>query len=211
MIARARRRKPAELARYARIPTVTAPAPLPWLARRWRPLLAGAGLVLYGMASTLWFGPHLVGKTAWSLPDDLWGTLVAAKRALGLDWSGLYTQPTGLVTLPGGALILLPVVALLGALDIPLTVQGPHNPHPTAWLLAGPYEIAISTVVLFAADAFAERLGLGRLNRLLLTIAEVIALWSVSVQWGHPEDAVAVGLFLYGLLALTDERRLVGR
>ena len=56
-------------------------------------------------------------------------------------------------------LILVPVAALLGALGIPLIVLALHNAHPAAWLLAGPYEIAISIVVLFATDAFAERMG----------------------------------------------------
>ena len=182
---------------------MTGHAAFTWLARRWLPIVATVGLAVYAMASTLWWGPHFVGKTQWSLPDDLWGTLVAAQRALHLAWGGLYTEPTGLVTMPGGALILVPVVALIDALGLPLTVQGPHNPYPSAWLVAGPYEIVISGLVLFAADAVAERLGLARSNRLLLTAAEVVALWSVSVQWGHPEDAVAVGLFLYALLMLT--------
>ena len=58
-------------------------------------------------------------------------------------------------------------------------------------------------MVLFAADAIAEQLGLTRWRRMALTAAEAMALWNVSVQWGHPEDAVAVGLLLYGILALS--------
>src|SRR4249919_72335 len=76
------------------------PRPVPWLVRRLFPLLAAAGLIAVGMASTTWWGPHLAGKSAWALPHDLWGTLVAARRLLHLDLGGLYTQPTGLVTLP---------------------------------------------------------------------------------------------------------------
>ena len=64
---------------------VSVSAPTPWLARRLFPLLATAGLIAIGMASTIWWGPHLVGKSDWSLPDDLWGTLVAARRLLHLD------------------------------------------------------------------------------------------------------------------------------
>jgi hypothetical protein len=41
----------------------------------------------------------------------------------------------------------------------------------------------------------------------VLAIAEAVALWSVSVRWGHPEDAVSVGLFLYAILALARSRR----
>ncbi len=188
---------------------VSVSAPTPWLARRLFPLLATAGLIAIGMASTIWWGPHLVGKSDWSLPDDLWGTLVAARRLLHLDLGGLYTRPTALVTFPGAAVILVPVVAIIDAAGLSLRAAGASNPHPGAWLLAGPYEIALSAVALFAADAIAERLGVARPKRAVLAAAGAVALWSVSVRWGHPEDAVAVGLLLFGILALSDSK--VGR
>jgi hypothetical protein len=185
---------------------VPVPAPVPWLARRLFPLLATAGLIAIGMASTIWWGPGLMGKPAWALPDDLWGTLVAAQRLLHLNVSGLYTRPTSLVTFPGAAVILVPVVAIIDAAGLPLRVPGAHNAHPGAWLLAGPYQIALSAVALFAADAIAEHLGVTRRGRALLAVAGAVALWSVSVRWGHPEDAVAVGLLLFGILALAGSR-----
>ena len=158
------------------------------------------------MVSTIWRGPELAGKSGWFLPDDLWRTLIAAQRLLHADLSGLYTRPTALVSLPGAAVILVPVVALIGAAGFSLRVPAAHHSHPFAWLLAGPYEIALSAVALFAADAIAERLGAGRPKRALLAAASAVALWSVSVKWGHPEDAVAVGLLLYGILALSESR-----
>jgi hypothetical protein len=191
--------------------TATAARPLAtakgWLERRMWPLLATLCLILVAMTSSMWFGPGLTGATAWALPDDLWGTLVAAQRLAHLDLAGLYTQPTGLVSLPGTALILTPVAVLIGAAGLSLQVPGVHNPQPAAWLLAGPYAIAVAAVALFAADALAERMGVtSRASRAVLAGAEAVALWSVSARWGHPEDAVAVGLLLYGLLALSDAR-----
>jgi hypothetical protein len=85
-------------------------------------------------------------------------------------------------------------------------VQSAHNLHPAVWLVAGPYEIALSAVALFAADALAERLGTGRAKRAALAAASAVALWSVAVRWGHPEDAVAVGLLLYAILALSKSK-----
>jgi hypothetical protein len=155
------------------------------------------------MTSAIWLGPGMSHSTAWALPDDLWGSLTAAQRLAHLDLSGLYTQPTGLVSLPGTALILVPVVGVIDAAGISLQVPGAQYPQPTAWLLAGPYEIALSAVVLFAADAIAEHTGVSRPWRVCLAAAEATALWSVSARWGHPEDAVAVGLLLYGVLALS--------
>ncbi|HEV2239705.1 MAG TPA: hypothetical protein VGR98_01570 [Streptosporangiaceae bacterium] len=169
-------------------------------------MLATVCLVAIGMAVTTWWGPAIVGRTTWTLPDDLWGTLVAGQRLARLDLAGLYTQPTGLVSLPGAAVILVPVAAIINAAGLSLQVPGPHNVNPTVWLLAGPYQIALSCVTLFAADAIAERLGVTLLKRAALAAAGAVTLWNVSVLWGHPEDAVAVGLLLYAVLALSERR-----
>jgi len=171
------------------------------LAGRLFPALGTLGLVGWGMISTTW-GVRVLGRTAWALPDDLWGTLVAAQRLLHLHLSGLYTQPTGLVAFPGAAVILIPPVALMGAAGISLAPQTAAHPYPAAWLVAGPYQIAISCLVLFATDFLAERQGCNLPRRFFLTVVSTVALWSVAVRWGHPEDAVAVGLLLYGIGAL---------
>ncbi len=183
-----------------------ASASAPWLIRRAFPVLATVVLIAIGMLSTTWWEPDIVGKSAWQLPHDLWGTLAAAQRLAHLDLSGLYTPPTGLIAFPGAALILVPVVAVINAAGLGLAVPGVQNADPGAWLLAGPYEIAISAVALFAADSIAERLGAARPQRAVLAAGEAVVLWSVSVRWGHPEDAVAVGLLLFGILALSDSR-----
>jgi hypothetical protein len=183
-----------------------APARRPWPVRRLFPLIATIGLVAIGMAVTTWWGPATVGRTTWTLPDDLWGTLVAGQRLARFDLGGLYTQPTGLVSLPGAAAILVPVAAIINAAGLSLQIPGPHNAHPAVWLLAGPYQIAISAITLFAADAIAERMGVSLLKRAVLAVAGAVTLWNVAVLWGHPEDAVAVGLLLYAVLALSEGR-----
>jgi hypothetical protein len=188
-------------ARYAERITLRT---VPWLASRLFPLLATFALIAVGMVSTI-LGPHLAGKHGWALPDDLWGTLVAAHRLVHLDVSGLYTQPTRLVTFPGAALILVPVVAVMDAAGLGLGTPGTQSTH-AAWLLAGPYEIALCAVALFAADSIADRMGVARPKRAVLAAAGAVALWSVSVRWGHPEDAVAVALLLFAILALSDAR-----
>ena len=66
--------------------------------------------------------------------------------------------------------------------------------------------ILISAVTLFAADAIAERLGVSLPKRFVLAAASATALWNVTIRWGHPEDAVAVGLLMYAALALADGR-----
>lgn len=152
---------------------------------------------------------QLTQRAAFALPRDLWSTLAAASSLLHLDIGGLYTPATGLISFPGTALIQVPVVALIGAAGLGLAPPDAVNSHPSAWLLAGPYEMALSGLALFAADAVAERLGAAKQKRALLAVAGAIAVGNVSLAGGHPEDAVAVGLFLYGFLALADAR--VGR
>jgi hypothetical protein len=175
------------------------------LKRRIFPLVASIGLLLVGMFTTT-LGPTWSGKAEWALPYDLWGTLIATVRLVHGNVGGLYTQPTGLVSLPGAAIILLPAAAVIAAAGLSLRIPGPHNLHPPVWLLAGPYEIALCCVTLFAADALAEQLGVTKWKRGLLAVASAVALWNVSARWGHPEDAVAVGLLLYAVLALGRSR-----
>ena len=122
-----------------------------------------------------------------------------------LDLAGLYTAPTNLVSFPGAAVILVPVAAIMDAAGIPIQA-GPQGVHPTGWLVAGPLETMISAVALFAADVIAERLGVSLPKRFVLAAASATALWNVTIRWGHPEDAVAVGLLMYAALALADGR-----
>ena len=175
------------------------------LGRRVFPLVATIGLLVVGVYTTTW-GPSMMGRTEWVLPYDLWGTLVAATRLAHLDIGGLYTSPTGLVSLPGAAVILVPIAAVIDAAGLSLHIPGPANPHPAVWLVAAPYEIALCCVTLFAADALAEQLGVARWKRALLSAASAGILWNVSARWGHPEDAVAVGLLLYAILAQSRSR-----
>jgi hypothetical protein len=186
------------------VTTVDTRRAVPWPARRAFPLIAVVVMILIGMAGTIW-GPVYYGQQSWAVPDDLWATLVAAQRLLHLDLAGLYTPPTNLITFPGAAVILVPVAAVLDAAGLPIHA-GHQGVHPTGWLVAGPLETLISAIVLFAADALAERLGASLPKRFLLAAAEATALWNVTIRWGHPEDAVAVGLVLYAVLALGDER-----
>jgi hypothetical protein len=170
------------------------------IRRRMFPLIASVGLVLVGMFTSTW-GPTLIGRSEWALPYDLWGTLIATTRLAHGNIGGLYAPPTGLISLPGAAVILLPCAALISAFHLSLAIPGAANLHPAVWLLAGPYQIAIGCLPLFAADALAERLDVPRWTRGLLALAGAGILWSVCARWGHPEDAVAVGLLLYAVLA----------
>ena len=186
---------------------VSSPAALPrqWLIRRLFPLLATAALIVIGMAATM-VGPHLIGRTGWSAAGRSVGDAGRGPAAGAPAPGALYAKPTGLITFPGAAVILTPAAAVISAAGLSLSQPGPHNAQPAVWLVAGPYMIALSAVALFAADALAERLRVSRPKRAFLAVVSAVALVNVSVAWGHPEDAVAVGLLLYAVLALSDGR-----
>src|SRR3984957_15348844 len=178
------------------------------IRRRMFPLIASAGLVLVGMLTSTW-GSTLIGRSEWALPYDLWGTLIATTRLAHGNVGGLYAPPTGLISLPGAAVILLPCAALISALGVSLAIPGAANLLPAVWLLAGPYVIGLGCLPLFAADALAERLGVPRWPRWAPAVAGGGILWSVCARWGHPEDAVGVGLLLYAVLAQANGRTAV--
>jgi hypothetical protein len=173
------------------------------------PLTGSALFILIGMFTTTWGPTHLMGRPEWALPYDLWGTLVATVRLSHGDIGGIYAPGTGLISLPGAAVILLPCAALIDLLGLSLQIPGPHNPHPAVWLVAGPYQMALSCVTLFAVDALAQRLGVPRWRRVLLQVASLGILWSPSPRWGHPEDTVALALLLYALLAQGNGRTVL--
>ena len=101
---------------------------------------------------------------------------------------------------------MVPAIAVIDVTGLRLGLPSAHGAYPAVWLFAGPYQVAISAVTLFAADAIAERLGASRPKRFWLAAAGATALWSVTIRWGHPEDAVAVGLLLYAVLALAESK-----
>ena len=175
------------------------------LRRRAWPLAVTVAFVVTGMAYSLFWAPVVRHHPYWIDPGDLWATYRSAHYVGWGDLGGVYGAGTGLVTFPGILLLLAPVAMLTGALGLTETFPK-FLAHPTAWLVLGPYEFLLSAVALFACDALAERLGVGRGRRVALCVAEAIVLWNVSVMWGHPEDAVAVGLALYAFVFALDGR-----
>src|ERR1700722_18474078 len=167
--------------------------------RRSWPIVVTLFSVVTGMAYCLVWGSALNHSPGWRISGDIWGTFRSSQFIGWGDLGNVYGDDTGLVTLPGILILFAPIAMLAGVFN--MTESFPFTlPHPTAWLVLGPYEILISCAALFACDALAERLGVGRGRRGILCIAEGIVLWNVSVIWGHPEDAVAVALALYAVV-----------
>ncbi len=178
------------------------------LARRSVAIALGILTVATGMAYSLWWSPlvqHHTPFSEWITPGDFWATVRAAHFVGWGDFGGIYSATGVVVTFPGLVVLLAPLVMLGSALH--LTESYPILlPHPSAWLLYGPVEIALACFSLFGLDALAERLGASRLRRVLVVTVAAVVLWQVPVIWGHPEDAIALGCAAYGLVAVLDER-----
>ncbi len=175
------------------------------LRRRAWPLVVTALTLGLQAVYSLWWAPVVRHHGYWVYPGDIWGEFRSAHFIGWGDLGGVYSASTALVTFPGMLLVLAPIAMLCGALG--LTESFPYVlPHPTAWLVLGPYVIVVSCIALFACDALAERLGITRARRAWLCFAEGVVLWNVSVHWGHPEDALAMALALYAFVMAIDGR-----
>lgn len=176
--------------------------------RRWPPTVAAVLTTVVGMAFTFWWFPLTRTdrwRSYWLVPGDIWGIFRAAQYVVWGSYGGIYTVGGGVDTLPGIVLAYSPVAAVTnayqGGVDLPYVI-----PHPTAWLVLGPTEILLGCLPLFAVDAVARQLGMGIGGRLALAVAEGAVVWDLLVRWGHAEDAVAVGLLVYAVSALWQER-----
>jgi hypothetical protein len=174
-------------------------------SRRAWPVVLTVASVATGMAFGLLWAPLTGHGALWVPPGDIWSTYRGAHFVGWGDLGGIYGAGTRLVSFPGILFVLAPVAMLTSALGMtesfPMTLA-----HPSAWLVLGPVEILVACVALFSLDALAERLGVSRARRRLLCVAQAAVLWDVSVMWGHPEDAVAVGLAVYALVFALDDR-----
>ncbi|MGD1010970.1 MAG: hypothetical protein ABR925_00335 [Acidimicrobiales bacterium] len=171
--------------------------------------IAGA-IALFGayMGGSLYVVPHMHHLHGWSYPLDLFNYFFVARYINIGDYQHIYGQflgQTGLTTAPGAVVALEPVWMISHAAGMWVDLSAAPQPRPTIWPLLGSYSVLLSSSALFAADAVARHMGASRGRRLLICAGEVYILYNV-LQWGHPEDAVAVALLLYSCLAAFDER-----
>lgn len=175
-------------------------------------------------------------QSLWISPQDLWITYFTSSQLAHGHVGDIYQSKVSFVEFPGILIALAPLAALsnvfhtmvlevtrtgalpaqgisLRAANIPfLNAQEFHfggttyvsHPQWVAWV--DPYALLLSCTALFACDALAERLRVPRGRRAILALAEAVLLWNVMVWWGHPEDAVAVALAIYALVAVLDNR-----
>jgi hypothetical protein len=164
------------------------------------PIAGTLALLLTGLAFTFGWDPVVYHLHEWITPDDLWSTF---RDAHYVGWGSegvIYDVHTGLVTFPGIAVLLTPLALLQGPLHLSSSVPW-YLVRPSEWYVLGPVDIMLGGFLLFPLDALAKYLDLPARRRAVLVVLEAVLIWPVVVIWGHPEDTVALGLALYGVLA----------
>ena len=175
-------------------------------SRTW-PISATVVLLCLAVAYFFAWGPTVQHLPYWDTPGDLWNTYTVTTALVHGHFGAVYAPRTAFFEFPGILVVLAPIAALTNALGMGADVYPAHVfAYPKAFLLLGPYEVLISAFALFACDALAERLGVDWRRRGVLALVEGVVLFNVSVFWGHPEDAVAIGFALYALIAALDGR-----
>jgi len=170
-----------------------------WDRRKWAVVVT----VLYiavSLAFCFLWGPVVRHQAIWVIPGDIWSTYRDAHLVGWGNIGGIYNPSYGLLTFPAVVVVLAPVAMVTGHFGLTESLGTFTVLHPSAWFWLGPATLLLGASCLFAFDAMAEELGIGRGKRILLLTGEAVIVFQVVTLWGHPEDMVAIGLATYALL-----------
>ena len=163
----------------------------------WRSsLIIGALFLAAAMTFSLRFGWIGNVRGGWAVTTDNWMTFDGGRYvwngALGYVYSG-----TTSYALPLSFILMAPIAGLadhLGLTEgVPLSL-----PHPTAWLLVGPYTLAFGVFLLHAVRRLAWDLQI-RSRLWLVQLAAVAVVLVPAFQWGHFEDVLALTAVIHAL------------
>jgi hypothetical protein len=177
-----------------------------YLAERVVPVLGSAVFIVIAVSYGLWWDPVVHHVDAWWVPGDFWLNYFSTSALIHGHLGTVYAPPTGVVTFPGVLVLLAPAVALSQSLHLSIGMPFSAVSTPTSWLVLEPFDLLAASLALFSLDAVARRLEVPAHRRWILTAAEGVALWDLLVNQWHPEDAFAVALALWALLAAFDGR-----
>ncbi len=139
----------------------------------------------------------------WATGGDLWGMYRGAQYVSWGSLGQIYTPSDAIVTLPGMPILLAPCAILSAKLHLTAT-YGVVLARPTVALILQPYEVLLSSTVVFAADALAERLGATQRHRIALSVLVAAIAWPTAAVWGHAEDVLAMTFALSAVIAVLD-------
>lgn len=176
------------------------------VGRRKYPMVATALVCAVGLGVMFGVDPIYAHTSGWYTPGDEWGVFRGAHYVGWGYLGGIYSSGTGIVTLPGFSVLLAPVAMISYHFHLTESYSPIFLRHPTAALLLQPAELLLTSSVIFAADALAERLDVTAGRRVVLCGAIASLALPVAVVWGHAEDALAMTFAIYALIAWLDRK-----
>ena len=199
------------------------------------PIIVSIAYVAIGLAYFFRWGSvveHV--PSLWLGPGDLRFTYFASTQVAHGQFGAIYNRNLDFVEFPGILVLLAPFGALsnvfhttllevtkTGSVSVPFSLHyvipflnpqelhvggNVYVSHPQWVVAVDPYVLLLSCMPLFACDALAARLQVSRQRRAVITIVVAVLLWNITVLYGHPEDAVAIALAVYALIAALDGR-----
>ncbi len=169
-------------------------------------MVTTALVLVTGMVFIFAWNPLVHHNGSWATGGDLWGIYRGAHYVAWGSLGGIYTSGTGIVSFPGMAILLAPVAWTTGHFHMSESYGPFFIPRPTAALVLMPVELLLGSTVIFASDALAERLGVGRTRRIWLCLSVGVLAWLVVEVWGHAEDALAVTFAMYAMIAMLNRK-----
>ena len=140
---------------------------------------------------------------------DFWETWVtSANITFSGGFGHVYVLDRALETAPAMELFVAPFARLGLHLSFPLQTL---VLYPTAFLIAAPLFLSAMALPICAGDRLLSLMGVTDLRRRLVVLGTMAATLPTPALNGHPEDLVALGAMLYGLVAALEGRhRAVG-
>jgi hypothetical protein len=178
--------------------TPTAPVPTVGLQRDPRPwsssLLIGIGFAALAMAFSLYVAGYMHDSKAWAVPGDIWFAVDAGRYVWNGALGHVY-QGTQSYALPLSFIVMAPISGLVDHFGL---VEGSPAPvpHPSAWLLVGPYSLLFGIFLLHSVMRLAWDLGV-RSRLWAVQLLAVVLVLVPGYEWGHFEDVIALTFVLY--------------
>jgi hypothetical protein len=181
--------------------SVVASDPHPWrLALLLTLLTIGLGLL-----ASMVLVPLVSGYHGWMAPEDAWPSILAGQYVSNGAIGFVYSSSPFYVVTPLLAVLLAPMTLLADRLN--LLYDYPYKiPHPTVWLVVGPYAMALCFPLYVAARRLARQAGLAAQAAIVQWAALILASIPMAVLYGHFEDALGLAALMFAVVLLLQER-----
>ncbi len=173
-----------------------------------RKLALGVALVgvIGGLAFAMTDAAILHGMGAWynTTFTDFWETwATSADVTFAGGFGHVYTLDRALETAPAIEVLVAPIARI--AFHLPFPLQG-LVVYPKAFLIAAPLYLSAMVLPICAGDRLLNYVGVTDLRRRVIVLGTMAVTLATPAVGGHPEDLVALGAMLYGLVAALEGR-----